>query len=153
MFASYFKKNLLNTHVLYQLYLHHKFIDHYKPSEICSILICSGLHSLSKWFYYFNIYVALVSGNFTPWTDWSACTTSCGFGTRSRYRNCTNPPPLFGGSDCIGSLYQMKECENASDCPGKKNDFLLRGQNTPLCRLQLMLRKRSQTLGSSVLLF
>ncbi|XP_028403035.1 uncharacterized protein LOC114525803 isoform X3 [Dendronephthya gigantea] len=59
----------------------------------------------------------IVNGGFTPWTDWSACTTSCGFGTRSRYRNCTNPPPLFGGSDCLGPLYEMKECENAANCP------------------------------------
>ncbi|XP_028403037.1 uncharacterized protein LOC114525804 isoform X2 [Dendronephthya gigantea] len=57
-----------------------------------------------------------VNGNFTPWTDWSACTTSCGFGTRFRYRNCTHPPPLFGGSDCLGPLYEMKECENAANC-------------------------------------
>ncbi len=63
-----------------------------------------------------------MNGNFTPWTSWTACTTTCGFGTRARYRNCTDPPPLFGGSDCLGPLYEMKECENATTgCPGKHN--------------------------------
>ena len=70
-----------------------------------------------------------MNGSFTPWTGWSACTTSCGFGTRTRYRNCTNPPPLFGGSDCLGPLHQMKECENASKCPGDNTIFYLKYYN------------------------
>lgn len=32
------------------------------------------------------------------WSDWSACSKSCGGGTQSR--TCTNPAPANGGADC-----------------------------------------------------
>ena len=46
------------------------------------------------------------------WTDWSACSTSCGVGTQSR--SCTNPTPANGGLGCTGSSTQS--CD-VGGCP------------------------------------
>nr|AKN21725.1 PKD1L-2 [Schmidtea mediterranea] len=41
-----------------------------------------------------------VNGMWSSWSTWSSCSSSCGFGTRSRTRNCDNPSPLNGGLGC-----------------------------------------------------
>ncbi|OQV23958.1 Semaphorin-5B [Hypsibius exemplaris] len=55
-------------------------------------------------------------GNWTDFSDWSACSVSCGGGRRSRTRTCTNPAPQFGGLDCGGSAIEAEECGN-DICP------------------------------------
>ncbi|XP_074627228.1 uncharacterized protein LOC141885237 isoform X4 [Acropora palmata] len=57
--------------------------------------------------------VKAVQGNYTEWSDWSDCSTSCGPGEKFRTRNCTNPPPAFGGMDCsfIGMDRDVQKCE------------------------------------------
>ncbi|CAC5415554.1 THBS2S [Mytilus coruscus] len=56
-------------------------------------------------------------GNFN---EWSACSVTCGKGTKSheRTRSCTKPEPQFGGNDCEGSEVdiQTDSCEML-DCP------------------------------------
>lgn len=90
---------------------------------------------------YAKIYFVLVNGNFTLWTGWSVCSKSCGFGIRTRYRNCTNPPPLFGGSDCLGELHQVKECENATVCPGRDFEIMNSKVGPAILGRQLLLAK------------
>ncbi len=46
------------------------------------------------------------------WSNWGACSVSCGGGTQTR--TCTNPAPSCGGTDCVGGLSQV--C-NTQDCP------------------------------------
>jgi len=48
------------------------------------------------------------------WSQWSECSVTCGGGTRTRTRNCTNPEPMGGGKDCtdIGEPVQEQECNN-----------------------------------------
>jgi hypothetical protein len=50
----------------------------------------------------------------SPWGEWSACTQTCGTGTRSRFR-ATLQPSLFGGTAC-GAVTATQEC-NRSPCP------------------------------------
>ncbi|XP_057299773.1 coadhesin-like [Hydractinia symbiolongicarpus] len=58
-----------------------------------------------------------VNGGYTDWTEWTACSISCGKGTKSRDRECTNPKPFSGGSDCnaLGPAHESSECE--IECP------------------------------------
>ena len=56
-----------------------------------------------------------VDGTFTEWSDWSACSQTCGRGSAERNRTCVGP--FFGGQDCEGSAHETKYCYPSS-CPG-----------------------------------
>lgn len=58
-----------------------------------------------------------IVGGWSLWTTYS-CTKSCGGGHAFRLRSCTNPVPLFGGSDCQGQIYGYLPC-NTHPCHGK----------------------------------
>ncbi|XP_027579260.2 hemicentin-1 [Pipra filicauda] len=57
-----------------------------------------------------------VDGKWAPWSSWSACSVSCGGGSRQRTRLCSDPAPQFGGHKCEGSDVQMDFC-NSDPCP------------------------------------
>ncbi|WAR18814.1 MLP-like protein [Mya arenaria] len=57
-----------------------------------------------------------IDGGYTLWSDWNACSVTCGDGTQSRSRTCTNPEPQFGGQDCIGVFTESQSC-NDGQCP------------------------------------
>lgn len=58
----------------------------------------------------------IVDGGYSPWSNWTSCSSSCGNGTSVRYRTCTDPAPANGGTDCIGESLQIRECAGTS-CP------------------------------------
>lgn len=58
-----------------------------------------------------------VNGGWSNWGAWSSCTVTCGRGTQTRMRTCTNPPPAIGGADCRGISSQTQSC-NTNGCPG-----------------------------------
>ena len=66
----------------------------------------------------------IVNGGFTLWTQWSTCTRTCGGGTTTRQRFCTNPAPANGGLTCaqqqatIGNAVETISC-NTQGCPSK----------------------------------
>ncbi len=63
-----------------------------------------------------SVDVAAVDGQWSDWSEWAPCTTSCGGGFRTRYRFCDNPLPDGGGEDCVGPGMQNFSC-NFVDCP------------------------------------
>ncbi|MDD2916305.1 MAG: hypothetical protein PHH70_00470 [Candidatus Gracilibacteria bacterium] len=60
-----------------------------------------------------------VDGGWTAWSGFSSCSASCGGGTQSSTRSCTNPSPANGGSDCSGISSQNQSCNTqACACSG-----------------------------------
>ena len=57
-----------------------------------------------------------VDGNWSPWSDYSYCSVTCGFGTRTRQRICNNPPPQFGGRPCEGNSKESIGCDMGIAC-------------------------------------
>ncbi|KAM7440695.1 hypothetical protein ABFA07_010097 [Porites harrisoni] len=57
-----------------------------------------------------------VHGGWSGWGVWTTCTKSCGSGTQTRSRSCTQPRPQHGGKVCPGALKEQRVC-NAHSCP------------------------------------
>ena len=68
----------------------------------------------------FMLHYILVPGNYTAWSEWSACNRTCGGGKQKRERTCTNPTPAHGGKDCedqgLGEAEESVAC-NEDPCP------------------------------------
>ncbi|XP_052236542.1 coadhesin-like isoform X2 [Dreissena polymorpha] len=58
----------------------------------------------------------LVDGIWAPWSEWTDCSVSCGNGTHSRTRNCTDPAPANKGENCTGDPTEEMACERQA-CP------------------------------------
>lgn len=50
------------------------------------------------------------------WSDWTACSRSCGGGRQSRMRECEDKDLAI--IHCSGEKVQIREC-NTHECPGK----------------------------------
>ncbi|XP_078693729.1 uncharacterized protein LOC144923237 [Branchiostoma floridae x Branchiostoma belcheri] len=61
--------------------------------------------------------ICSVDGNWTDWSPWSACSVTCGVGTETRDRTCTNPAPANGGADCDGLDQEAQDCDTGVLCP------------------------------------
>ncbi|XP_057312319.1 coadhesin-like [Hydractinia symbiolongicarpus] len=42
-----------------------------------------------------------VNGGWCDWSTWSSCSTTCDNSTRYRMRECAEPAPMHGGSQCV----------------------------------------------------
>ncbi|XP_060837417.1 semaphorin-5A isoform X2 [Rhopalosiphum padi] len=58
-----------------------------------------------------------VHGQWSGWSDWSACTQSCGSAVKVRKRTCGNPAPAFGGRVCVGRDTDEMFCHSNPPCP------------------------------------
>ena len=47
---------------------------------------------------------------FSEWTEWGDCSKECGYGQRSRTRDCDSPAPVQGGPQCDGLSVETKVC-------------------------------------------
>ncbi|XP_052220183.1 SCO-spondin-like isoform X8 [Dreissena polymorpha] len=74
---------------------------------------CSGTHNETK---ACTLNPCPVDGGWTSWTTWSGCDVTCGTGHVTRGRNCSNPVPKYGGSDCSGTHNETKSC-TLNPCP------------------------------------
>ena len=57
-----------------------------------------------------------INGSWTPWSDWSECSSSCSTGTKVRSRTCTDPVPEYGGADCQEHSREVQPC-SGGPCP------------------------------------
>ena len=55
-----------------------------------------------------------VNGAWSSWSAWGACSKSCGTGTQSRTRTCTNPAPSCLGGACSGASTESQNCNTQS---------------------------------------
>ena len=65
----------------------------------------------------------IVDGGFTDWTVWDTCSVTCGSGTQSRTRDCTNPAPAHGGANCTGDISEAQTCDEVP-CPSNKSSLI-----------------------------
>ena len=52
-----------------------------------------------------------IDGGFSDWSDFTACSVTCGVGVQWRNRTCTNPSPKHGGKICKGAIKEKHHCE------------------------------------------
>ena len=54
------------------------------------------------------------------WSSWrlGPCSKTCGGGTQTLTRSCSNPTPSCGGKECKGPSSNSKTCSDFC-CPGK----------------------------------
>uniref|UniRef100_A0AAQ5XSA8 ADAM metallopeptidase with thrombospondin type 1 motif 7 n=1 Tax=Amphiprion ocellaris TaxID=80972 RepID=A0AAQ5XSA8_AMPOC len=57
-----------------------------------------------------------VDGGWAAWSEWSACSRTCGAGVQSAERDCDNPVPKYRGKYCLGDRRRYKIC-NMAPCP------------------------------------
>ena len=70
-----------------------------------------------------------IDGNYTKWSEWSECSVTCGRGSQTRTRNCTEPQ--YGGKNCseLGQASETQECN--TDACGEFLLFLVVKYNCP----------------------
>ena len=81
--------------------------------QVCTL--CLNLFISLKVLYY-----VIVNGGYSDWTAWDTCSVTCGNGTQTRTRDCSNPVPEHGGIDCTGDTSETQTCDQVP-CPGKCN--------------------------------
>ena len=74
----------------------------------------SDRRSISSLRHFLFSLLVSVDGGWSAWQAWSACSVTCmGIGVRGRIRDCDNPVPLHGGSNCSGSFGETETCDNS----------------------------------------
>ncbi|XP_068457654.1 A disintegrin and metalloproteinase with thrombospondin motifs 17 isoform X2 [Clinocottus analis] len=63
-----------------------------------------------------------VDGDWSPWSQWSMCSRTCGTGVHFRQRKCDNPPPGPGGRHCQRASVEHRACERPA-CPKGSSSF------------------------------
>eukprot|EP00111_Clytia_hemisphaerica_P007868 TCONS_00022855-protein len=85
-----------------------------------------------------------VDGKWGNWTSFGPCTKSCEGGFKIRSRACNNPPPKYGGKDCVGDSVQNRTC-NVQNCPvdGKWGNWTSFGSCSKSCGGGFQIRSRA----------
>ncbi|KAA0186981.1 Hemicentin 1, partial [Fasciolopsis buskii] len=57
-----------------------------------------------------------IDGAWSAWSPWTDCSQTCGHGSQTRSRTCTEPAPRNGGAHCFGEATEARTCL-VSFCP------------------------------------
>ena len=63
-----------------------------------------------------NVATPVVNGGWSAWGG-GTCSVSCGGGSQTQTRTCTNPAPSGGGASCVGSSTQTISCNTQACAP------------------------------------
>ena len=65
-----------------------------------------------------NKKISFKDGNWSTWSQWTTCSLTCGGGNQSQTRNCNNPAPANGGTNCSATNLETssRPC-NTQLCP------------------------------------
>uniref|UniRef100_A0A3P8WPU1 Uncharacterized protein n=1 Tax=Cynoglossus semilaevis TaxID=244447 RepID=A0A3P8WPU1_CYNSE len=66
---------------------------------------------------------SVVHGSWSSWSEFSPCSRTCGGGVTHRTRQCNNPRPAFGGTECQGLDLEAVLCQQQS-CDSTQLDFI-----------------------------
>ncbi|XP_055546342.1 hemicentin-1-like [Wyeomyia smithii] len=93
-----------------------------------------------------NVKFCPINGDWTPWTNWTPCSETCGFGRSIRWRSCANPAPRNGGLPCVGSESELQICK-LRECivDGGWSDWSSWSKCSKSCGVGVRHRKRSCT--------
>ena len=69
-------------------------------------------------------YICKVDGQWSNWSEYTECTTTCGGGEQNRNRSCTNPVPQYDGRNCTGQEVDIRNCSE-HPCPGEFFSFFI----------------------------
>ncbi|XP_052793992.1 SCO-spondin-like [Mya arenaria] len=85
-----------------------------------------------------------MDGGYTEWSSWTACSVDCGIGMSQRKRDCSNPPPRYGGLPCIGKSTEIIDCDTGIHCPihGGWSDWSQYGECSVPCGIGIAQRSR-----------
>lgn len=88
-----------------------------------------------------------VNGGWGPWSLFTACSATCGVGTKSRSRTCNNPAPQNGGAECVtvAGIEDLQETETVActltACPSNSPCFVSPIYKANVCVLTAVLVK------------
>eukprot|EP00058_Branchiostoma_floridae_P007110 XP_002592598.1 hypothetical protein BRAFLDRAFT_68921 [Branchiostoma floridae] len=88
-----------------------------------------------------------IDGGWSDWSPWSDCSVTCGVGTQTRDRSCTNPEPEHGGAECDGDTQETQQCDTGVFCPvdGGLSDWSAWSGCSVTCGVGTQTRHRSCT--------
>ena len=84
---------------------------------------------------FYNLELISVTGMWSTWDGWSACSKTCNAGERTRYRTCKNlRPDNSGAYSCDGTNFENENCIQQT-CPitSKSTIAVLSSFQTKVC--------------------